>query len=110
MTTPPLFEGLGLSPAACSALSALSVQQLRSLMISDFDRLGVTEMGDKQRLFRALRQLSEPSPQLTPQPSGGIGRCARGLGCLAGWDQCRRANRRGAASIAAAAAHTLQAG
>ena len=110
MTTPPLFEGLGLSPAACSALSALSVQQLRSLMISDFDRLGVTEMGDKQRLFRALRQLSEPSPQLTPQPSGGSGRCAQGAGLAGGMGAVPPRQPPRCRHYCCRSRHTLQAG
>lgn len=58
----------------------LSLSQLRSLLISDYDRHGIKDMREKQRLFRALNDLrpanyadAAPSPpqQLTPQPSGG---------------------------------------
>ena len=54
MTTAAWLEGLGLSSGAAAQLSGLSVQELRSLMISDFERFGVRDMADKQRLFRAL--------------------------------------------------------
>ena len=78
MTTAAWLEGLGISQAAVQQLNQLSLRELKGLMISDFERFGVRDMNEKQRLFRAVRSLQEPgsasagaSPALTPQPRGG---------------------------------------
>ncbi|KAL4433699.1 hypothetical protein ABPG75_000140 [Micractinium tetrahymenae] len=56
----------------CGRLGSLSLSQLQALMISEYQALGVTNMSDKQRLFKALQGAGTPplvSPQLTPQAS-----------------------------------------
>ncbi|PSC68800.1 kinesin-13A-like isoform X1 [Micractinium conductrix] len=49
------------------AIGHLSLSQLKALLLSDYERVGVASLADRQALFRAL-QLA-PSPQLSPQPS-----------------------------------------
>ena len=74
-TTVQWLEAAGLSPDTCAKVASLSLGQLRRLMISDYERYGVRDMAEKQRLFRVLQasHVGTPpstSPQLTPQHSG----------------------------------------
>lgn len=77
MTTTDMewLEAAGVSAETCSKISHLSLKHMRKLMIADYERFGITDMAQKQRLFRAL-QGSAPgvhtagSPPLTPQISG----------------------------------------
>lgn len=77
MTTTDMewLEAAGVSAETCSKISHLSLKHMRKLMIADYERFGITDMAQKQRLFRAL-QGSAPgvqptgSPPLTPQVSG----------------------------------------
>ena len=73
------LQGVGLPQTVCLKLSHLTLGQLRSLMLSDFERFGIVEMAEKQQLFRALQQVknratatppSHSPADLTPQPSG----------------------------------------
>lgn len=66
------LSGQGLSAAAVSRVAHLSLAQLKGLALSDCAALGLSG-GEAQQLWRCLRSLSSTtSPQLTPQPSGGI--------------------------------------
>lgn len=79
-STAAWLESQGLAHL-CGRLGSLSLSQLHSMMISEYAQLGVTNMADKQRLFKALQSAGTGrgpgaptpptvSPQLTPQASG----------------------------------------
>ena len=72
------LQAAGLPVELSKKLKNLTMAQLRSLMLSDFERFGIVDMAEKQQLFRALQQvknrstLTPPShspANLTPQPS-----------------------------------------
>ena len=75
---PPAVLLPGLSASALQALQGFSAQQLQALSLADLEGLGLR--GEELRkVYRALReqtvnacQTAEWSPQLTPQPSGGL--------------------------------------
>lgn len=67
-TTVQWLEAAGLSSDTVKRVERLSLHELRQLMISDYERFGILDMGEKQRLFRAL-QTSHSTPlisQLSP--------------------------------------------
>ena len=73
------LQAAGLPHPLCDKLSHLTLGQLRSLMLSDFERFGISNMAEKRQLFRALQQVKNRSTatppsyspaDLTPQPSG----------------------------------------
>ena len=80
-STAAWLQAAGLSACLADKLSGVPLEQLKRLMLSDFDRLGVTDYKEKQLLYKTLRSSpsaapSEPTslgstPQLTPQPSTG---------------------------------------
>lgn len=84
---PPAALVPGLSAAGLHALHGLSLPQLQALSLADLEGLGLR--GEELRMvYRSLREThsfnagrqADYSPQLTPQPSGGLRWGARAAG------------------------------